>query len=186
LTDEGIIELYLQRSENAIKETSLQYNAYCTAIAMNILHNKEDAEESVNDTYLKVWNSIPPQIPTKFSTFIGRITRNISLNKYEINNAKKRGGSETAVLLSELENCIASADSVEDDFDKSFLDETINDFILTLKKEDMAYFICRYWYLDSVLQIMNKFKVSEGKVTMSLHRSRKKLKVYLEKKGFHI
>jgi RNA polymerase sigma-70 factor (ECF subfamily) len=183
LCDKQIIDLYLQRSEDAINETEKQYGSYCRAIAMNILHNHEDAAEAVNDTYLNVWNAIPPQCPAKFSTFIGRITRNISLNKYKSQKTQKRGGNETTLLLSELENCVSSAQSVEDEVDGKILEEAIDSFLSSIKQEDMVYFVSRYWYTDSVAQIAQQFNVSEGKINMNLCRTRKKLKIYLEKRG---
>ena len=184
MTDNEIIELYLQRSENAINETTRQYGSYCSAIAMSILHNKEDVDECMNDTYLSVWNSIPPQHPTNFSAFIGKITRNLSLDRYRKKNTQKRGGDETTLLFSELELCIPSARSVEDVADMNDLAKMIDIFLATIRKEDKFYFVLRYWYSETVPEIARQFNVAVGKVTMSLHRTRKKLKKYLEKRGF--
>ena len=113
MTDTEILGLYMARSESAISETARQYGAYCTAIAMNILRNREDSEECVNDTYLNAWNAIPPQQPDVLSSFLGRITRNLSLDRYKSRKAAKRAGDETALLLSELEDCIPSGSSVD-------------------------------------------------------------------------
>jgi RNA polymerase sigma-70 factor (ECF subfamily) len=183
LDDTQIVELYLSRSENAIAETEKQYGSYCSAIAMNILKNRQDSEECVNDAFLKVWQSIPPARPTKFSAFLGKIVRNLSLDKYEAKNAAKRGGNEVPILLSELEGCIPSENKVENQVEDNELIRMIEEFLSTLRKEDKIFFIRRYWYSNTVPEIVKKFNVSEGKITMSLHRTRKKLKNYLEKRG---
>jgi len=150
---------------------------------MNVLHNKEDAAECVNDTFLSLWNTIPPNQPKVLSAFIGRITRNLSIKKYRMSKAKKREGDETALLFSELENCIPSARTVEDEVDTNELSRTINSFLFTVKKEDRFYFVRRYWHNESIPEIAKQFGVGESKVKMSLHRTRKKLKSYLEKRG---
>jgi len=181
LTDGELIDLYFQRSQTAIEETERQYGTYCLAIAMNILRNKEDAAECVNDTYFNVWNAIPPARPEIFSSFIARITRNLALDKYKSRTTKKRGGNSTTLLLSELTDCIPSTANVEDEVEVNVLAQTIEEFLATVKKEDMAYFVCRYWYSYSVKEVAKKFNVSVGKVKMSLLRTRNKLKIYLEK-----
>jgi RNA polymerase sigma-70 factor (ECF subfamily) len=178
-----LIELYERRSESAIGETARQYGTYCLSIAMNILRNREDAEECVQDAYLNAWNSIPPQRPEVFSAFIGRITRNLSLNKYKAFNAKKRGGNEVALALSELESCIPTAQNVEVDVENSDLVQIVKDYLSTIRKEDKIFFILRYWYNDSVAEIAEQFNCGIGKINMSLHRTRKKLKTYLERRG---
>ena len=183
MTDIQIIDLYLNRNETAIEETAKQYGSYCYTIAMNILHNKQDSDECVNDTYMKVWESIPPQQPKVFSTFIGAITRNISLNRYKMQNAQKRGGNTTTLLLSELTSCVPAARNVEDEIDDKALGQAINSFLDTIEKEDIAFFVSRYWYGYSVAQIAKQFNASQGKVKMNLMRTRNKLKIYLEKKG---
>jgi len=183
LDDNQIIDLYLQRCENAINETAKRYGSYCQAIAMGILHNKEDAEEVVNDTFLSLWNLIPPKHPDPFSTYIGRITRNIALDKYESRNAKKRGGDKTTLIFSELDLCLPSAFNVEDELDINNLSKEINNFLSTVKREDKLFFVGRYWYNYSICEIASKLNVGESKVKVTLHRTRKKLKTYLEKRG---
>lgn len=183
MTDIELIELYCRRSESAIGETAKQYGTYCTTIAMNILHNKEDAEECVNDAYMGVWNSIPPERPAVFSSFIGKITRNLSLNRYRDKKVQKRGGGETALMLSELEGCIPSGRNVEDDVDVKILTEIIDRFLISIREEDMIFFVRRYWYGDSIIEIKERFSVSESKVKVSLHRTRNKLKEKLKKEG---
>ena len=183
LTDIEIINLYLERSESAIEETAKQYGSYCSAIAMNILHNKEDVDECVNDTYLNVWNSIPPQRPTTFSTFIGRITRNLSIKKYKARTAQKRGGDDTTLLLSELESCILTNRNVEDEVDSNIIMQAVDKFLSNIREQDMIFFMRRYWHGDSIPEIAKQFNSGESKVSMSLHRTRQKLKNYLEREG---
>jgi RNA polymerase sigma-70 factor (ECF subfamily) len=179
MTDKEILDLYEKRSETAISETANQYGAYCTAIAMNILKNKEDAEECVNDAYLNAWNAIPPARPALFSSFIGRITRNISLNKYKSRKSQKRRGDETALLLSELEACVPAESTVEAEVDMRILEQAIDDFLSALTRNDRLFFMRRYWYNDSVADIARRFSVSDSKVMSSLFRTRNKLKVKL-------
>lgn len=180
MDDSKIVDLYWKRSESAISETDKKYGKYCNAIAFNILHNREDAEECVNDTYLKVWGSIPTLRPLKFSAFIGRITRNLSLNKYEYYNAKKRGRGETQVALEELQECIAGVDSVEDAIEDMILTEKLNCFLKNLPAERRKIFMRRYWYLCSIKDIASDYQMSESKVKMVLLRTRNALKEYLE------
>ncbi|MCL1866016.1 MAG: sigma-70 family RNA polymerase sigma factor [Oscillospiraceae bacterium] len=186
MSDNEIIGLYLDRAESAITATAKQYGAYCTAIAMNILHNKEDADECVNDAYMKLWNSIPPERPEKFSAYIGKIARNLSIMKYKKLSAQKRGGSGTDILLSELDSCVptaATAANVENKAEMNELVGAINDFLSAIKKEDRLFFVSRYWYADTVPEIAKSLNVGESRVGVSLHRTRKKLRVYLEKRG---
>jgi RNA polymerase sigma-70 factor (ECF subfamily) len=180
LTDTRIIDLFCERSENAIVETARQYGAYCRTIAMNILHNTQDTEECVNDTYLNVWNAIPPQRPNSLSAFLGRITRNLALNRYKSSKAQKRGSS---LLLSELGDCISAGKSLDEEIDVKMLAEIIDRFLDSLKEEDMLFFVRRYWYGDSVKQIKERYSAGESKVKVSLCRTRRALKLQLEKEG---
>ena len=186
MTDVEILDLYWARSESAIHETARQYGKYCEAISMNILHNREDSEECVNDTYLSAWNSIPPQRPAVFPAFLGRIARNISLDKYKSRKAQKRKGDETALLLSELEDCIPSGRSVEDEVETGIAAEAIDRFLSNISKEDRMLFVRRYWYADPICAIARRFAVSESKVKTNLFRTRNKLKIHLEKEGITI
>jgi RNA polymerase sigma-70 factor (ECF subfamily) len=189
MTDHEIIALYLSRTESAINETAAHYGNYCSAIAVNILHDTHDAEECVNDAYLSVWNSIPPEKPVKFSSFLGRIVRNIALDRYKARNAKKRGGGEnspTMLLLSELELCIPDSRNVEDEADLNELARIIDSFLAEIKQDDRFYFVRRYWHGYTVPKIARQFNAGESKVKVSLHRTRKKLKIYLEERGISI
>jgi len=186
MDDEMIISLYWERSESAISETDKKYGGYCTKIAMNILHNKEDSEECVNDAYLKAWNAIPPQRPMIFMSFLGRITRNLSLDKYKERRAQKRGGDKIELLLSELKNCVPSNADVEAEYEAGIIAKAINIFLDSIDLESRAVFVRRYWYADPVGLIAERFDMSESKVKSMLFRTRKKLKTYLEKEEVNI
>ncbi len=183
MDDKSIIDLYWKRSESAISETAAKYGRYCNTIAFNILHNKEDAEECVNDTYMKVWGVIPTLRPLKFSAFIGKITRNLSLDKYEYYNAKKRGQGEMQIALDELQECIAATDSVEDAMEDMLLTEKLNCFLEGLSTEKRKIFMRRYWYLSPIKEIAADYQMSESKVKMILLRTRIALKEFLEQEG---
>jgi len=144
MEDDKIIDLYWERSETAISETSEKYGRYCLYIANNILHNDEDATECVNDTYLGAWNAMPPQRPNRLSTFLGKITRNISLNRFKQYRAEKRGFGQTSLVLSELEDCIPAADNVEKAVDEMDLVESINRFLYALPDAKRKVFVRRY------------------------------------------
>jgi len=186
LDDNMILDLYWARSESAIRETAQKYGGYCTKIAMNILQNSEDTEECVNDTYLKTWNAIPPQRPTIFSSFLGKIIRNLSLNKYKEQRAKKRGGYEVALLLDELEDCVPSGNRVEYEYEAGVIAQTIDRFLHSIDAESRIVFVRRYWYVDSIRSIAARFQMSESKVKSMLFRTRSKLRIYLEKEGIAI
>lgn len=186
MEDSKIIELYFARDEKAIYETQIKYGPYCYAISYNILHNNEDSEECVSDTYLDTWNAIPPHRPSILSTFIGKITRRISIDKYRKLNAKKRANEELELSFDELEECLASDTSVQDKIDEEHLVDSINSFLASIKKEDRKIFVCRYFYFDSIDEITNRFNYSESKVKMVLKRTRDKLRDYLIKEGYTI
>lgn len=184
MEDEKIVQLYLNRDDQAIAETSEKYGAYCTTIAKNILGNNEDAEECVNDTYLNAWNSIPPNQPKILSAFLGKITRNLSIDKYRKDHAEKRGKGEAALVLDELQDCVSDSLNVEDEIDKKELIKTIEKFLDTITPDKKKMFICRYWYFDSIPEIAKRFKVSENNVSVTLNRVRSKLKDYLNERGY--
>lgn len=184
MDDKGIVRLYFERNEQAIDETSKKYGKYCFSIANNILSNREDAEESVNDTYLDAWNSIPPHRPNSLSLFLGKITRRISIDLYRRKNAQKRGGGELALVLDELYQCIADEADVEKEFEKMHLSEVINEFVKYLPRSEQKVFICRYWYMDSIQSISKRFGYSESKVRSMLFRTREKLRETLRKEGY--
>lgn len=184
MEDAHIVDLYWARSEKAITETSEKYGKYCYAIAYNILANREDAEESVNDTYLDAWNNIPPHRPDIFSTFLGKITRRISIDKWRGRTAEKRGGGEIVLALDELSDCVPSGHNAEHEVESAELAKVIDDFVMSLPSMERRIFICRYWYLDPISVISQQFGFSESKVKMILHRQRKKLLSFLESGEF--
>ena len=178
-----IIDLYWARSEAAISETANKYGRFCAAIAMNILHSAEDAEECVSDTYLKTWDAIPPQRPTFFSAFLGKITRNLALNKYRAQRTKKRGGGELALIYDELEGSVPSGSNVEKEYEANLAVAAINAWLRSLDQESRIIFVRRYWYLDPIQTIARHFKMSESKVKSMLYRLRQALKAQLENEG---
>lgn len=184
MEDEKIIELYWTRDEAAILETDLKYHPYCHTIAYRILTNEEDAEECVNDTWLRTWNQIPPQRPQIFSAFLGRITRNLSIDRYRKAHAAKRAGNLAMVDL-ELDDCVGRS-HLEEWMD----DKMIADVITAFLKEQDAFsrilFMRRYWYLESIADIAARCGASESKVKSNLFRTRKALKKRLEAEGVAI
>lgn len=183
MDDQQIIDLYWARSENAITETAHKYGPYCHSIAYHILYSKEDSEECVNDTYWKAWGAMPPQRPNQLRTFLGKITRNLSLNRWEKHTAEKRGAGQVPLALDELAECVPAPDSVERTVDDLALTELLNDFLSGLPAQTRQIFMRRYWYLCSVKEIAADCAVSESKVKTTLFRTRNKLKQHLEKEG---
>ncbi len=183
MKDIDIIKLYFLRSENAIRETEKKYGGYCSAIADNILHSRQDTEECVSDTYLRAWNSIPPKRPDNLRTYLGKIIRGLAINRYKMQSAEKRGGSSADVIFSELEGCIPDNISVEDALDERLMIKAIEDFLRRQSAEKRSVFLRRYWYAESIADIAKSFSLSESKVTSTLYRQRLKLKEYLEKEG---
>jgi RNA polymerase sigma-70 factor (ECF subfamily) len=186
MDDEKIIDLFWQRAENAIAEVSDKYSNYCCSISYRILHSNEDAEECVNDTWLRAWNAIPPASPNRLATFLGKITRNLSLNRYEKANAEKRGGGVVEIAISELEDCLPSETNVEDEVEEAYLSELIDRFLDFLPKQARDVFVQRYWYLSSISDIAADLGLSENNVKSILFRTRNKLKQQLQKEGIAI
>lgn len=176
MQDSQIIELYFARNQEAIVATSEKYNAYCMRISMNILQNPGDSEECVNDTYLAAWNSIPPNRPEKLSSYLAKLTRNLSINRYKARMAERRGGGEFAVSLDELDDCIADEST---GLGEEELGALISEFLYTVSKETRQVFVRRYFYSDSVSAIAKRFKMTESKVKSMLHRTRLSLKDFL-------
>ena len=178
MNDAEIIELYFARSELAISETQSKYGTYCRYIAKNILSDDQDAEECENDTYLKAWNSIPPHSPSSLSAFLGKITRNLALNKLKARNTQKRGKGEFWISLDELSNVIGAQEFV---LEEERLSAVIDRFLDGLPQEKRLVFVGRYWYFDSIKAIASKTGFSEGKIKMMLKRVKNELKEFLEK-----
>lgn len=183
MDDSKIVDLYWQRSEQAIDETQKKYGSYCYRIAYNILTSKEDSEETVSDTYMTAWNTIPPHRPSVLATFLGKITRHLSIDRWRTRNAYKRGGGQMELALEELEECIASNENVEQTYAKKELLAAYKRFIEKLPVTERRVFLLRYWYLDSVGDIVQKYGFSESKVKSMLHRTRQKLRRCLAEEG---
>lgn len=186
MEDKEIIQMYWDRKEQAIAETSVKYGRYCTYIAMNILNNIENAEECVNDTYLNAWNAIPPHKPSILSTFLGKIVRNLSLNKYKHIHTAKRGGYELTMILDELGEIVSDEEAVLDTVFRNELIKTINDFISTLSEEKRYMFFRRYWYSDSIKAIAAGCDRTENYIYVELCRLRNKLHKYLAERGYDL
>lgn len=185
MEDSQIVELYWERKEEAIKETSLKYGRLCTNIAKNILSSYEDSEECVNDTYLVVWNAIPDERPNRFSAFISRITRNLALKKYEYLSAAKRNPAAVS-SLEELEDCVSGTDSVESEVEKGHIESAIEQFLWRQKEEKRNIFIRRYWYFDSIESICRSTGFTQSKVKSILYELRQKLRKHLESEGVEV
>lgn len=186
MDDHTIVELYWARSENAIGETDKKYGTYCWQISYNILRNAHDAEECVNDTYLRVWNALPPQRPSVLRAFLARIVRNLSLDRWEQAHTQKRGGGQPAILLSELSDCIPAPGSVEQSLSDQALSEAISQWLRNQTTKNRVAFVRRYWYADSIRQIAKRLGLSESGAKSMLHRLRRSLKDHLEQEGIAI
>lgn len=182
MDDEKIIDLYWQRSESAIALTAEKYGRYTWAIAYHILSSVEDSEECVNDAYIRVWNSIPPQRPNSLAAFLGTIVRNLSLDRYRAQKAEKRGAGHPAMVLDELASCVPGNDAASLD-DRLALTELLNQFLAKQSPKTRKIFMRRYWYFDSVKEIAEMYALTEGSVKMQLTRTRRALKKYLETEG---
>lgn len=185
MTDEKILELYAMRSERAIEECDKTYGNYCRTVAARILTSPEDAEECVNDAYFKVWSMIPPEKPNSLKTFLGKITRQLSINRLAARNMQKRNSGEYLLALDELQECIPD-NSNEDLGELVALRDVLNRFLRTLPVTMRRVFIKRYWYIHSVSDIAKEFSFSESKVKSMLMRTRERLKQYLISEGFTV
>ena len=183
MEDSQIVQLYWDRDESAIPATAEKYGKYCTAIAKNITGSLEDAEECVNDTWLSVWNSIPPHRPAVLAAYLGRITRNLSLNRYRRNTAEKRSSGEMSAVFDELAECVSGRYDPTEEIETQELMDTINRFLETLPEGKRKIFVSRYWYADSVADIAARFGRKEGAVSMTLRRMRAQLRQYLLERG---
>ncbi len=184
IDDSRIVALYWERSESAIEVTSAKYGKYCHSIAYNILYDDEDAEECVNDTYLDAWNTMPPHKPSVLSTFLGKITRRISIDRYRRKHADKRGGGEMAHVLDELEDCVSDPADVEIAVEQAEMMRLIREFLNTLPPTERRIFLRRYWYIDPVTDIAGDFGFTESKTSAMLYRIRNKLRRKLESEGY--
>ena len=188
MEDNEILDLFFERNENAIKEAQIKYGRRLFRSAMNILNNSQDAEECVNDTFLKAWEAIPPNRPTMFGAYLAKISRNLAINKWKAKSAARRGGSEIDLMLSELEDCIPSGKNQEPEqaYEAELLTQSINTYLESLEQTSRVAFVLRYFHGESINGICERFNMSESKVKSLLFRIRKKLSAHLEKEGFSL
>lgn len=184
MEDSRIIELYFARNEDAIRHTDATYGRRLFALADNIVRNDQDAEESVSDTYMKAWNSIPPQRPRHFFAYLATICRRFALDRLDWRSAAKRK-AEVVSLTQEMESCIPDS-AAEAEIDRRELGRTIDTFLRTLTPDNRMVFLRRYWYMDTVAEIAVRYGISESAVTMRLNRTRSRLRTYLEKEGIQV
>lgn len=185
IDDKRIIELFFERSEEAIQELGNKYGKFCHRLSYNIVNNRQDAEECVNDAYLGAWNAIPPEKPDPLLTYLCKIVRNISLKMYYRKGAAKRSSTYT-IAMEEIEACIASPNTVETEFEARELARIIESFLDTLTVENRVIFMRRYWFSDSCKDIAEFVGLTEKNITVRLTRIRKKMKKYLTEKGVFI
>lgn len=186
MEDHAIIDLYWAREERALEETDRKYGAYCRTVARNILRSPEDTEECVNDTWLRAWNTMPPQRPGMLGAFLGKITRNLSLDRCRLLRADKRGGGSVAVALEELGDCVSAGDTVEEAVEYGELTRLLDAFLRQLPEKECCLFLRRYWYLDSLRDMSLRFSMTEGSVKAMLFRTRTKLRTYLAQQEIYL
>ena len=183
MKDERIVALYWERNEEAIRESEAKYGKYCHAIAYNLLRSHEDSGECVNDTWRGAWNAIPPEKPTSLKCFLGRLTRNIAIDRYRHDSAQKRS-AEIESAIDEYWECIPNGDApIEDEL---ALSQAINGFLERLDRRSRIIFMRRYWYSMSIRDIAESMQLSESYVSVILHRTRSKFKEHLTKEGIFI
>lgn len=186
MEDSRIVQLFWDRSQEAISAAAEKYGTYCAAIAQNILHSDRDTEECVNDTWLSAWNAMPPHRPGRLSVFLGKLTRNLAFNRYSQLRARKRGGGQFELVLEELAECVSGTEDVEQELDRITLVEAIDAFLDGLPQKQRALFLWRYWHAAPVAELARRARMSEGNVSVTLHRIRKQLKEHLIKGGFTV
>jgi len=183
MCDEEIIALYWQRAEEAIRATAQKYGSYCYSIAHSILARSEDAEECVSDTWLRAWNAIPPQRPRNLAVWLGRIVRNLSLDRLRRLSAEKRGGGQGDLVLGELEECIPAAQQVENVAEDREITRAIERFLHRQTPQKRRIFLRRYWFMDPLRTIADEMNLSENQIASILFRMRRALRQFLEKEG---
>ena len=186
MDDEKILDLYFAREETALQATAEKYGAYCNAVALGILHSREDAQECVNDTYLRAWEAIPPKRPSMFRVYLGKITRNLSLDKYRRQTAVKRRGDTVGTLHGELNECIPGTTTVESEIENAQITYAIDQSLRKMGQEMRLVFMRRYWHADSIDDIAGRYSMTVGKVKSILFRARQKMKKDLEWEGVFV
>lgn len=186
MEDEQILDLYFAQDEQAVAETDRKYGGYCFSLANTILHDDQDAEETVSDTYLKAWNVIPPKRPGVFKMFLAKITRNLAFSRWRSYTAEKRGGGEMALVLEELEDCVAAPGGVEDRVNARELARAIRTFLNTLPAREQDIFLRRYFFVEESDVIAKRYGMKPATVLRTLSRIRMKLKKHLTQEGYAI
>ena len=184
MEDSKILDLFLRRSESAIEHTREKYGAYCAGLARNILDSGQDVEEVLNDTWLRAWNSIPPQHPAHLKLYLARITRNLAFDRFRSRQRLKRGGGEMVLALEELKDSLPSSPGPEAALEAKELRQCVNRFLASLPRRDREIFLLRYFHVESVESIARRYQLSQSGVRTVLMRSRKKLKDHLKKEEF--
>ena len=186
MEDTEIVSLYWEREESAIAETEKKYDRYLTKIAYNILYDREDSRESVNDTYLAAWESMPPHRPSVLSTYLAKLTRRISIDRFRLKTRQKRIPSEYMISLSELDECVSGGNSTEEIINVKLLADAIGVYLRTQSEEVRTAFLGRYYFLDPIKEVAAYCGITESKCKTLLHRTRLGLKEYLQKEGFDL
>ena len=184
MEDQKIVELLEARDEKALEECKQKYDRFCFRIAHRILGSKEDAEEIVNDTYLRLWNTIPPQQPESLKAYASTVCKHLALDRYDTDHAQKRGAGQLPLVLDELADCIS--DGAPDALDSLALKEAIHTFLDGLSPITRALFVRRYWYLTPLDELAREAGMRPGALAMLMLRARKKLKKHLQKEGFEV
>lgn len=183
MEDREIVELYWQRDADAIAETARKYGGYCFSIADSILHSAGDAEECVNDTWLRAWNGMPPQRPAALRLFLARITRNLAFDRFRRENAAKRSGG-LSLVLEELEECVSGGGDAAAAWEARELGEAIRRFVAALPEQEGNVLVRRYFFVEPVAEIAERYGLTENHVSVILSRTRRKLRTYLVKEGY--
>ena len=183
MDDGKIIDMFFARNEDAIRHTDAAYGRRLYHLADRIVENGQDAEESVSDTYLSAWNAMPPRRPPALAAFLGKITRNLSIDRWRKYRAFKRGKGQIELALEELRECVSGTESAEEAAIRKEILASLNRFLGTLKETERSVFLCRYWYLDSLEDIAAKTGLTKGHISTMLHRTRKRLCICLQKEG---
>ena len=184
MEDERIVKLYWDRDESAIRETDTRYGRYLWAIAYNVLADREDSDECVNDSYYKAWNVIPPHRPASLSSFLGRIVRHLAVDRYRRRAAQKRTPSEYTLSLDELAECVGGGEEPHETAELRLLAQAVSAYLSGLSREVRNAFLWRYYFMDSIKEIAERLDSSEPQVKSMLHRTRVGLRTHLEKEGF--
>ena len=184
MNDDAILALYFARDEQAVAETDRKYGPYCYSIANAILESPPDSEETVSDTWLRAWETIPPKKPGVFRMYLAKITRNLAFSRWRERSARKRGGGQTDVCLEELSQCLAAPETPEDTLEARELASAIRRFLDTLPPREQDIFLRRYFFLEESTAIAGRYGMKPATVLRSLSRTREKLRRYLQKEGY--